>query len=223
MHTTLSLRLGAFAAVIALAAACSTSRDTGRTDTAAGSVASGSTTSNQGTGSMQGDSSMASMSGMQGDSMAGMSGMSNMTGDADRDFLRMMSDHHKGLIAMAHEATKQGGTEAKKFATTADAKQDKELEQMTTMLQRDFKDSYDPKIIPQNKQMADDLKSKSGTEFDRTFFQNTITHHQQAIKMINDYLPKGKSAQIKQMAEKMKADQTKEIGEIQQKLNNLKG
>ena len=40
--------------------------------------------------------------GMQG--MTGMQGMANMTGDPDRDFLRMMSDHHRGMIEMAHQA-----------------------------------------------------------------------------------------------------------------------
>ena len=28
--------------------------------------------------------------------------MAKMTGDADHDFLRMMSDHHRGLIAIVH-------------------------------------------------------------------------------------------------------------------------
>ena len=37
--------------------------------------------------------------------MAGMP----MTGDADRDFLRMMSSHHRGLIELAHESMLKGG------------------------------------------------------------------------------------------------------------------
>ena len=36
-----------------------------------------------------------------------MTGMA-MTGDADHDFLRMMSSHHKGLI-VAHESMLKGG------------------------------------------------------------------------------------------------------------------
>ena len=39
--------------------------------------------------------------------------------------------------------------------------------------------------------------------------------------MIDDYLPKAKNAMLKQMAETMKADQTKEIAEFRQKVAKL--
>lgn len=67
------------------------------------------------TGAMgtMGADSMATMAGMNHDSVGGMNrgGMANMTGDPDRDFFRMMTDHHKGLVAMAHlsvEGDKKG-------------------------------------------------------------------------------------------------------------------
>ena len=163
------------------------------------------------------------MSGMQHDSMGGMSGMSNMTGNPDQDFLRMMSDHHKGLILMAHDVKDRKGSSVTDVATKLDSKQDKELDQMTTMLERDYKDPYSPKVMPDNQRMADSLKAKTGADYDRTFLQNTIMHHQQAIKMINDYLPQGKDSTVKQMAEKMKTDQTREIGELQQRVDKIKG
>lgn len=147
--------------------------------------------------------------------------MAQMTGDPDRDFLRMMSDHHKGLIAMAHDAKEKGGNTAKPIATRLDTKQDKELDEMVTMLERDYKDPYAPKIMPDNQQMFDDLKSKSGTAYDKSFLEHTVMHHEQAIKMINEYLPKGKNEQLKQMAQKMKADQTKEIAEFRQKASAM--
>ena len=40
-----------------------------------------------------------------------MGTMTNMSGDGDQDFLRMMSDDHKGLVGLAHvsvEGTKKG-------------------------------------------------------------------------------------------------------------------
>lgn len=167
------------------------------------------------------------MSGMAGDSMAGhdmsgMQGMANMTGNADQDFLRMMSDHHKGLILMAHmtKDRKPAGTAAAD-ATKLDAAQDKELEHMVTMLEKDFKDPYAPKVMPQHQAMADALKAKSGKDYDRTFYQNIIQHHQEALKMVDAYLPRAKNAMLKQMAEKMKADQTKEIADFQAKVTRL--
>ena len=142
--------------------------------------------------------------------------------DGNHEFLRMMSDHHEGLIAIAHLAKDRKGTSPTiADGRKLDAQQDAELDRMTTMLEQDFKDPYAPKVAPEHKAMHDDLQAKSGTEFDRTFYQNVIAHHEQALKMIADYLPKAGSQAIRQMAEKMKADQTREIGEFRQKLAKL--
>ena len=159
---------------------------------------------------------------MAGHDMGGMQGMANMTGNPDQDFLRMMSDHHKGLIQMAHmtKDRKEGGTVVAD-ATKLDTKQDQELDHMVSMLEKDFKDAYAPKVMPEHQAMADSLKVKTGKEYDRTFYQDIIKHHQEAIKMIDDYLPKSKNTMLRQMAEKMKADQTKEIAEFQQKVSRL--
>ncbi|MEP6831786.1 MAG: DUF305 domain-containing protein [Gemmatimonas sp.] len=152
--------------------------------------------------------------------MPGMSGMAhNMTGDVDHDFLRMMSDHHKGLILMAHETIEsKDKLTVKGSAEKIDTDQDKELDDMMTMLEKDFKDPYAPKVLPENQAMADALAKKSGTEYDRAFLQNVITHHEAAIKMIDEYLPTAKNATIKGMAENMKAKQAKEIVELRAKM-----
>lgn len=151
--------------------------------------------------------------------MAGMSGMANMTGDADHDFLRMMSDHHKGMILMAHETIEsQEKFSVKPIATRIDNAQDAELDKMSTMLEKDFKDPYEPKVTSSNQMMADELKGKTGAVYDQTFLKNVIAHHEEAIKMIDDYLPKSKNATVKSMAETMKAMQSKEIVEFRAKL-----
>lgn len=152
----------------------------------------------------------------------GMAGMANMTGNADHDFLRMMSDHHKGLIVMAHMTKDRTGVGAAAAdARKLDAAQDKELEHMMGMLEKDFKDPYAPKVMPAHQAMADELKPKTGKEYERSFYENIITHHQEAIAMVDEYLPKAKNTMLKQMAEKMKADQTKEISDFQQKVSKL--
>lgn len=155
-------------------------------------------------------------------SHAGMSGMADMTGDPDRDFLRMMSDHHKGLIAMVHPTMEsKENLSVKGDASKLDKKQDAELEQMISILDKQYKDPYTPKVTPDAQQMVDDLKGKSGADYSRTFLNHVIMHHQQAVKMIDDYLPQAKNPEAKSMAAKMKADQTKEIAEFQRKLSAL--
>ena len=141
------------------------------------------------------------------------------TGDPDHDFLRMMSDHHKGMILMAHMTKDRSeGGRVVADAKRLDTKQDGELDRMVSMLEQAYKDPYAPKVMPEHQAMADKLKATSPAEYDRAFYQAVVEHHTQAITMIDDYLPHAKSAAVKQMAEKMKADQGKEIAEFQRRV-----
>ena len=213
-HVPLSRCFG-FATVIAIAA-CSPGADRGGQtgDSAAGTTAAANDT---GMAGMAHDSGMAGMAHDSG--MGGMAGMAGMTGDADRDFLRMMSDHHKGLIAMAHETLeKQGQVGVKEEARALDRKQDEELDRMSTMLRQYYQDSYEPKVMPDNQAMVEQLERQSGAAYDRTFRENVIKHHEQAIQMIDQYLSKAKRAEVRAMAEKMKADQTREIAQLRREL-----
>ena len=189
--------------------ACGKTSDTAGRDSSTGSSAAAPVNASAPSGSTADTGAHAGMSGMQGMSM---------TGDPNRDFLRMMSDHHKALSAMAHEAVEKGQN-VKADAQRLDKIQDAELDTMVTMLAQQYKDDYTPKIIPDNQQMVDELKGKSGKDYSRTFLTNVIKHHEQAIKMIDDYLPKAKNAQLKSMAEKMKTDQTQEIAKFQKELS----
>lgn len=150
-----------------------------------------------------------------GHDMAGMS----MTGDADRDFLRMMSDHHKGLIAMAHETMEaaRGTPESRADGKKLDTKQDGEIEQMVKMLEANWKDPYEPKVMPMDQAAVDALKQESGRAYASMFYRNVVAHHRRAITMIDEYLPRAVRADVKAMAEQMKRDQLGEITEFERK------
>ncbi len=150
-------------------------------------------------------------------SMARMSGMDSV-GNPDQQFLRMMSDHHKGILLMAHDAIERKGVTVKAEAQKIDKAQDAELKQMVTRLKADFKDDYTPKVMPDNQAMADSLKQKSGAAYDTTFRENAIKHHQEALQMIDQFLPKLTRPELKEMAEQMKADQTREIAKFKREL-----
>ncbi|MDB4883732.1 MAG: hypothetical protein JWL95_2498 [Gemmatimonadetes bacterium] len=168
---------------------------------------------------MSRDTGMAGMS--HGDSgMAGMSNMAGMTGNPDHDFLRLMSDHHKGMIALAHATIdrKDASASVRAEARTFDRKQDAELDTMTTMLEQSFKDPYTPKITPENQAMIDSTLAKTGPAFDRAFRETVIKHHQGAVKMVDEYLPKLTDAKLKTMAQRMRSDQQREISQLQQQI-----
>ena len=209
--------------LIMLTAACARKSDSAGDTATAGAASAGTAAAPHDSGAMAGmthDSmAMGGMAGMSGMMPAEDRAQMQMTGDADRDFLRMMSDHHKGLIAMAHLTVeeKKGSAAAQADARKLDKKQDAELDSMMTKLEQQYKDAYAPKVMPSNQKMVDDLKGLSGAAFDSTFYHHVIMHHQQAIGMIDELLPKMKDAKVKAMAERMKQDQTKEIQEFQPK------
>ena len=148
--------------------------------------------------------------------MGDMTGMDD-TGNPDQQFLRMMSDHHLGILLLAHDAEKKGRA-VKAEARKIDTAQDAELNKMVAMLETDFNDKYAPKVMPENQAMAEALKEKTGAAYDTTFRENVIQHHQRALQMIDRFLPKLTRPDLKQMAEKMKEDQTREVVEFKRKL-----
>lgn len=151
-----------------------------------------------------------------GHDMAGMS----MTGDADRDFLRMTSDHHKGLIALAHESMTKGGrgtAQSQADAGILDAKQDRELEQMVKMLEGTYQDPYEPKVMPADQTVVESLAATAGSAYAPAFYRAVVAHHRKAITMIDEYLSKAKRADVKAMAETMRKDQLAELREFERK------
>jgi uncharacterized protein (DUF305 family) len=136
----------------------------------------------------------------------------------DREFLTKMTDHHEGMVQMAEAAM----SKASKPATQGDAhnlhtKQAAERDSMLAMLRSSFNDSHTPTVMPENKAMMDSVNSKTGAAYDREFYAQTIKHHQEGIRMIDQYLPQLSDAKLKTMAEKMKADQQKEIQQFEAK------
>ena len=158
-----------------------------------------------------------SMAGMDHSTMAGMANRPPAK-DADHEFLRGMVDHHAGVIEMSTTAM----TKASLPATQADAHrvhtaQDQGTKDMIAMIQRDYGETVTPQVMPSNRTMMETLQSKSGAEYDRTYYTTVVQHHREGVQMIDQFLPRLTKPAVRQMAEKMKADQLREITEFEQK------
>lgn len=142
----------------------------------------------------------------------------------DQRFLRNMSNHHQGLIQMAHyvmEDRKSPGVLAD--AQKLDRAQDAELDTMRTMLQTRFREQYTPTVLPQNQAMFDSLRAVPGTgvPFDTTFLHLIIAHHREAVRMVNQALPTLTDARLRTMAERMRRDQTREIAQFERQKRTM--
>ena len=193
---------------VLVAAGCAKS-DTATADSAAGTApapAAGTTTA--------ADSGMA---GMDHSTMAGMNRAPAK--DGDHEFLRMMSDHHEGMIRMATEAMTKGSTPTVQGdAHTMHTKQAADQKRMVAMVQSTYGETVTPMVMPSNQSMIAALQGKTGAEYDRTFYQHVIAHHREGIKMTDDMMSKLTRNDVRQMAQTMKSEQQKEITEIERKM-----
>ena len=71
--------------------------------------------------------------------------------------------------------------------------------------------------MPKHKMMSDSLERQSGKAYERGFYQDVIAHHKEGIAMIDSFLPRLTDDSVRAMAEKMRSDQEKEIGEFSKK------
>ena len=138
--------------------------------------------------------------------------------DADHEFLRMMADHHEGLVAMMGSAMTRASTAtAKADATRLRHKQEQERDEMIAMIRKMYSESHQPTIMPDNKAMNDSLQAKAGAEYDRDMYRHVVMHHREGVQMIDKFLPRLQKPDVRAMAEKMRADQTREIAEFEAK------
>lgn len=65
-------------------------------------------------------------------------------------------------------------------------------------------------------EMTEQLKNKSGDEFDKAFIEMMISHHEGAVDMAKLIPDRAKHTEIKQLGEAIITAQTKEISDMQQ-------
>ena len=158
---------------------------------------------------------MESMNGM----MASMNAM-KMTGDFDLDFANMMIMHHQAAIDMSEiELTKGSDAQVKTWAQNIITAQKAEIGQMQALA----KNIKVPEMKKEGGEMHNELgetmkmmmaKTRAMTmsgNTDKDFVMMMIPHHESAVTMAEDEISHGKHYELKKMAQKIIADQNKEI------------
>ena len=166
------------------------------------------------------------MKNMNNEMMETMNGMMGkmdamkMTGDFDLDFANMMIMHHQAAIDMSETALAKGNdAQVKTWAQNIITTQKAEIEQMEKLV----KNYKMPEMKKEGAEMHNELgetmkkmmdKTKTMTMSDNTdkdFVMMMIPHHESAVTMAEDEISHGKQLEVKKIAQKMIADQTKEI------------
>lgn len=142
-----------------------------------------------------------------------------MSGDFDMDFAGMMLEHHTGAIAMSEQEIKSGSdSKMKDMAQKINTAQKEEINKMQEIIKNSKPAGMKMGEGELEKSMAG-MKTQTGTmtmsgNADKDFAMMMIAHHEQAVSMSRMELKEGMNTQLKQMAQKTIAEQTKEINEF---------
>jgi uncharacterized protein (DUF305 family) len=141
-------------------------------------------------------------------------------------FAQMMIPHHEQAISMSETALKKSRNQAiLKLSNQIKSLQGTEKSQLSYWLKAtDSSMTMDHDMqmsgMLTTKELAS-LKRLTGTQFDRTFLQLMIKHHQGAIEML-DLISDSRNAEAKALAKAIKSAQSKEITSMKLLLNKLK-
>lgn len=187
----------------AVVSACAGGDDAPSTDTMAAGTAAG--------GTVATDTAAQGMVGMNHGTMGRAAAR-----DSNQSFLRMMSDHHQGLIALADTASAKVGATAKADAQKLRTDQKAEQDHMLHLLGTQYQDSVTPTIMPSNQQMIQAVAAAPAGQADRAFYQQVIAHHREGVQMIDRMLP-SLTGEVKAMATKAREKQQGEIAMLEKK------
>lgn len=141
----------------------------------------------------------------------------NQTLAPDQIFIDGMVPHHEMAVMMADDAlAKAGQSKTKDFARLIKQKQPPEIQQLKSWRQQWYGSSTTPPM-----DHSDFQALSTGPDYDRKWTEMMIAHHQMAVDMSQQLLTTATKPEIKQMAQQVIADQSREIEQLQTYLKTL--
>lgn len=150
-----------------------------------------------------------------------------MTGETyDRNFIANMIAHHQGAVTMAQLAlTNAKHQELKDMANDIISAQSGEISQMKSWQQAwgypssssdNMMDHSAMGMMDEMSGMENELKGKTGDEFDKAFIEQMIMHHQGALDMAAPGEKNAEHQEVKDLTKAIVTTQTKEIKQMKQ-------
>ena len=150
-----------------------------------------------------------------------------MTGETyDRNFIANMIAHHQGAVTMAQLAlTNAKHQELKDMANDIISAQNGEISQMKSWQQAwgypssssdNMMDHSAMGMMDEMAGMENELKGKTGDEFDKAFIEQMIMHHQGALDMAAPGEKNAEHQEVKDLTKAIVTAQTKEIEQMKQ-------
>jgi uncharacterized protein (DUF305 family) len=130
-----------------------------------------------------------------------------------------MSNHHKDLIRITHAVIESNGAASLEPAIREfEDDHDHELDAMLALLRSVYKDPYVPQTNPENDFVVEMLR-KPGTDYAGIFLAAALKSEQNAVRMVNDYLPNAKDREVRRFAQKLSREEGGEMAALRRALN----
>ena len=143
------------------------------------------------------------------------------TGDADRDFLRAISDHDKNVVVLSDAALESNTRpEMEDLIRLIEERHGHNLDAVTAVLRRSFNDRYVSQATNHTRTTAEVLR-RPGADHRRVFLSATLAAEENASRFIDSVLPKIKRADVRTIARNLKSAKTAEIGAIRNELTRM--
>lgn len=141
-----------------------------------------------------------------------------LTGDADHDFLRAMSNHHKSVIVLA-DAALEANTRADMEAVIRqlEERHGHELDAMTGVLRKTFKDRFISLPSAEAKTTASELR-RSGSDYRRIFLNAAIKAEEDGSRIADFYLLRTKRAEVDRLADEIKTSEALDLVAVRKQL-----
>ena len=148
---------------------------------------------------------------------SGMEKMMNMkmTGDADHDFATMLRMHHQSAVEMSDLELKHGkNAKIKELASKIKASNQKEITEIDQFLSSHKPQGSSSKLGEKAMEIMRSGTASTNQNMDHDYASLMAEHHRQGIEMARSFLQQGKTSTMKQMANKVISQQTKQEQEL---------
>ncbi len=148
--------------------------------------------------------------------------MAAVGADASDTWVRKMIEHHRGAVEMSNIVLPLAQDPmVRQMAQTTIDKQTKEIQELEQLVRQGAAPAPETANLYRQSemQMHERMMAATGATVDETWMRKMIEHHRGAIAMSDVVLTQNPPTPIRAMAQKIRADQTKEIAHLEAMLS----
>jgi len=136
--------------------------------------------------------------------------------DPERQFLRIMADHHAGMAALARTAQERAAdSSVRATAQRLAARYAAEGAEVLLLLRRLHDDAHRAMATPVAQAMNDSLRQTPPAAVGRGFAEAAAAHFRADLVVIDRYLPSLRHPEVKALAQRLREEEARELAEVE--------